>query len=566
MKKVSLVVGAMLAASLSAPVSAGQYVITTNEARDDNGTRLQQWLPQLKIKRRMADRRRWVINLPDDREYPLLETLQRLGLVKSIEPDIRVTTQVVPNDVSLSDQWGLFSDAAGINALDAWDIADGTGAVIAVADTGYVPHPDLDANRLQGYDMISSSSAARDGNGRDTNGIDEGDYTTFWTCGYSSNSSWHGSHVAGIANAVTDNGVGISGVAPGAKFVPVRVLGSCGGSLSDIADGVMWSAGLQVGNAPINENPADVINLSLGGTGSCTSFMQDAIDAATAAGSVVVVAAGNENTNASSSTPANCNNVITVASIGVDGARASYSNYGDIVDIAAPGGGNGAGILSTIDTGSKGREGAGYAEYQGTSMATPQVAGVIALMRSADPSLTPAQISDILIETVRPFPGECNGCGAGIVDAYAALGLITGADPIDPDPTDPVDPEPTAPIFESINYGGALNVSLNDARRYFWFFTREGVTQIPLVVSNLGENSSVSVTINHNNHNELSVTLTAADGSQTAMSRTSVSGATGQYTASPNSAVGSYVLTVVDRSVGNRGNLNFFRLTQDEEQ
>ena len=315
MKKVSLVAGAMLVASLSAPVSAGQYVITTNEARDDNGTRLQQWLPQLKIKRRMADRRRWVINLPDDREYPLLETLQRFGLVKSIEPDIHVTTQVVPNDSSLSEQWGLFSDAAGINALDAWDIADGTGAIIAVADTGYVPHPDLDANRLQGYDMISSSSAARDGNGRDTNGIDEGDYTTFWTCGYSSNSSWHGSHVAGIANAVTDNGIGISGVAPGAKFVPVRVLGSCGGSLSDIADGVMWSAGLQVGNAPINENPADVINLSLGGTGSCTSFMQDAIDAATAAGSVVVVAAGNENTNASSSTPANCNNVITVGNI-----------------------------------------------------------------------------------------------------------------------------------------------------------------------------------------------------------------------------------------------------------
>lgn len=563
MKTTYLLAGAVLAATLSTQASAGQYVITTNEARDDNGSRLQQWLPQLKIKRRMADRRRWVINLPDNEESRLLDSLQRLGLIKSIERDIHVTTQVVPNDTYIADQWGLFSDASGIDALNAWDIANGTGAVIAVADTGYVPHPDLDANRLQGYDMITSSSAARDGNGRDSDGIDEGDYTTFWTCGYTSNSSWHGSHVAGIANAVTDNGQGISGVAPGAKFVPVRVLGSCGGSLSDIADGVMWSAGLPVGNAPINENPADVINLSLGGAGNCTSFMQDAIDAANAAGAVVVVAAGNENTNASGSTPANCNNVITVASVGVDGARASYSNYGDIVDVAAPGGGNGAGILSTIDTGTRGREGAGYAEYQGTSMATPQVAGVIALMRSADPSLTPDEISDILIDTARPFPGDCTGCGAGIVDAYAALSLITGTEPVDPDPepTDPVEP-----IYESITYGGSLNISLNDASRYFWFFTREGVSQVPLVVTQEGSDTQVSVTINHNNHSELSVTLTAPDGSQSAMSRNSVTGTTGQYSAAPNSAAGSYILTVVDRSVGNRGNLSYFSITQEEAQ
>lgn len=566
MKRLSLLAGAILAASLSTHVNAGQYVITTADARDDNATRMQQWLPQLKIKRRMADRRRWVINLPDDSENHFLNKLQRLGLIKSIERDIHVTTQVVPNDSYLSSQWGLFGDTAGINALNAWDITNGTGAVIAVADTGYVPHPDLDANRLQGYDMISSSSAAKDGNGRDSNGIDEGDYTTFWTCGYSSNSSWHGSHVAGIANAVTDNGQGISGVAPGAKFIPVRVLGSCGGSLSDIADGVMWSAGLQVGNAPINTNPADVINLSLGGAGNCTSFMQDAIDAATAAGSVVVVAAGNENTNASSSTPANCNNVITVASVGVDGARASYSNYGDIVDVATPGGGNGAGILSTIDVGTKGRQGPGYAEYQGTSMATPQVAGVIALMRSADPSLTPAEIKSILIDTARDFPGSCNGCGAGIVDAYAALSAITGAGPIDPIDPDPVDPDPVEPIIERINYGGALNVSLNDASRYFWFFTREGVTQVPLVVLSAGTSPQVSVTINHNNHNELSVTLTAPDGSQTAMTRTSVSGSAGQYTATPKSVSGNYILTVVDRTLGNQGNLNFFSLGQDEVQ
>jgi len=539
---------------------AGQYVVTTRVAQDDAGERFQKWFPEMAVKRRMADRRRWVINLPDNNTR-LIEALKRYNLIEAIEPDIHVTASLVPNDPYFSQQWGLFSAAAGINAQDAWDITQGSGAVIAVADTGYVPHPDLNNNLLPGYDMISSSSSARDGDGRDGNAIDEGDYTTFWTCGYSSNSSWHGSHVAGIANATADDGIGITGVAPQAKHVPVRVLGTCGGSLSDIADGVLWSAGLPVAGLPTNNNPADVINMSLGGAGSCPGFMQDAINAATEAGSVVVVAAGNENTDASGSVPANCDNVITVASVGVDGSRASYSNYGNVVDIAAPGGGNGDGILSTIDSGSQGRAGAAYAKYQGTSMAAPQVAGVVALMRSANAALSPQDIETVLKSTARPFAGSCDGCGTGLVDAHAALLAVTGGEPTDP--TDPTDPEP---VIETVTYGGSTNITLNDASRYWWFFTREGVSRVSLNVGNNGDNSQANVVINHNNHNELSVTLTAPDGSQTAMSRTGVSGTAGQYAATTGGISGTYTLTIVDRSPGNRGSLNYFTVTQDEEQ
>ncbi|MEC8444381.1 MAG: S8 family serine peptidase [Pseudomonadota bacterium] len=566
MKRLPIIAGILLAAG-SLSTQAGQYVVTTHQIDDQAGAQFQRWFPTLSVKRRMADRRRWVINLPDDNTR-LIDALKRYNLIKDVEPDIHVTTQLVPNDPFFSQQWGLFSDAAGINVQAAWDMTQGAGAVIAVADTGYVPHPDLNNNLLPGYDMISSANSARDGNGRDNNAVDEGDYTTFWTCGYTSNSSWHGAHVAGIANASGDDGTGMIGVAPQAKHVPVRVLGTCGGSLSDIADGVLWAAGLPVSGLPTNPNPADVINMSLGGGGSCPGFMQDAIDAATAAGSVVVVAAGNENTNASGSVPANCNNVITVASLGVDGSRASYSNYGSVVDVAAPGGGNGDGILSTVDSGTQGRAGASYAKYQGTSMAAPQVAGVVALMRSANPALSPADIETILKDTARPFTGTCNQCGTGLVDAHAALLAATendnSDDPGEPtEPTDPTEPEPE-PIIETVTYGGGANIALNDARRYWWFLTREGVSRVSLNVGNNGANTLASIDINHANHNELSVILTAPNGAQSAMARTSLNGNTGTYQAMPGSAVGNYVVTVVDRSPGNAGTLTRFTISQDE--
>lgn len=553
MKNVSLLAGAILAVSLSTQVSAGQFVITTHDKATDLKSRMLSTLPEMEVKRRMRDQRRWVVNLPENAKQRFIQQLTESGLVLSVEPDIWVTAQYVPNDSSISSQWSLFEDAAGIRLWDALDIADGSGSVVAVVDTGYVPHPDLDANRLDGYDIINDAMTARDGDGRDSDAIDEGDYTRTWQCGYNSDSSWHGSHVAGIATGVADNGEGITGVAPGAKFVPVRVLGTCGGYLSDIADGVSWSAGLNVDGLPINANPADVINLSLGGSGSCTTYMQSAIDDAVAAGSVVVVAAGNESTDASSSTPANCNNVITVAAVGRDGSRASYSNFGSVVDIAAPGGDGSSGILSTIDSGTRTRVGATYAEYQGTSMATPHVAGLVALMRSADPDLTPAEITDILLSTAREFPSSCNGCGIGIIDATAALTAVSGGGSTDP-------------VWASVTYGGNTRVRVNDAYPFPVNPVRVGSTEVVLSVASTGRDATAEVTIIHPAQGELDVTLTAPDGSQSTMTLVGSNSVLGRYKSTPASIAGDYTLTIVDNLNGNRGTLINFSMTQEEEQ
>lgn len=396
---------------------AAQYVITTNDVMADSKVKLLKAAPSMTIIRQMTDQRRWVVDLPDRGLDVMLDKLRASDFIKAVEPDRWVTTQYVPNDPYISDQYSLMDEndePAGINLWDALDYTTGAGSIVAVLDTGYVDHPDLDANRLPGYDMISSSSTAGDGNGRDSDATDVGDYA--WYC-FSFSSSLHGSHVAGTATGVGDNGTGITGIAYEGEFVPVRVLGKCGGTLSDIADGVRWAAGLNVSGTSSNPYPADVINLSLGGSGSCDSYMQDAINDAVAAGSVVVVAAGNSNANAANYTPASCNNIITVAAVDQTGGKASYSNYGNVVEIAAPG----SSILSTIDSGRKTSSGPAYAYYSGTSMATPTVAGVVALMKAANPSLTPADVLSILQSTASPFPASCSGCGAGIVDAEAAV-------------------------------------------------------------------------------------------------------------------------------------------------
>jgi serine protease len=236
--------------------------------------------------------------------------------------------------------------------------------------------------------------------------------------------------VAGTIAAVTDNGVGVAGVAYGSKIVVVRALGKCGGYDSDISDGIVWAAGGSVPGIPANAHPARVLNLSLGGYGACGTTYQNAINSARSRGAVVVVAAGNSADDASNYSPANCAGVIAVAATDRYGALAPYSNYGTAVQMAGPGGdmsNNGAdGILSTLNTGLQGPVADSYAYYQGTSMASPHVAGVAALMLSVNPALTPSQLAVRLRSSARPFPqSSCTGCGAGIVDAYWAASMAT---------------------------------------------------------------------------------------------------------------------------------------------
>ncbi|WP_184502349.1 S8 family peptidase [Xanthomonas sp. F10] len=340
--------------------------------------------------------------------------------VEYVEVDQRMTIALTPNDPRLGDQWAFGTSNAGINVRSAWDKATGNGVVVAVIDTGITSHPDLNANILPGYDFISDADAARDGNGRDSDPSDEGDWSAAGEC-YSgspaSDSSWHGTHVAGTIAAVTNNGTGVAGTAFNAKIVPVRVLGKCGGYTSDIADAITWASGGTVSGVPANQNPAEVINMSLGGSGTCSSTYQNAINGAVGRGTTVVVAAGNSSTNVSSSVPANCNNVIAVAATTSSRAKASYSNYGSGIDISAPG----SSILSTLNDGTTTPGNASYASYSGTSMATPHVAGVVALMQSVAPTaLTPAQVESTIKNTAASF--SCSqGCGAGLLDANAAV-------------------------------------------------------------------------------------------------------------------------------------------------
>lgn len=344
--------------------------------------------------------------------------LKSLAGVVSAEVDGRVFPMTAPNDPLLGDQWAL-DNGYGVDAVASWQFSQGEGVRVAVVDTGIVPHEDLTTNVVGGYDFISDPTTANDGGGRDSDPTDTGDWATNEVCGYTSNSSWHGTHVSGIIAAVGDNGTGVSGVAPKATIVPVRALGRCGGSTSDVFTGARWAAGLSVPGIPNNPYPVKIINMSLGSSQACPSWMQSVINEIASIGVLIVVAAGNSNVDASTTAPASCNNVLTVASTTVQGARSSFSNYGAAVDIAAPG----SSVLNTINLGTTVAGESGYAYMSGTSMATPHVAGVAALVWSLQPSLSLADLRSRLVDTATAFattPG-CTTCGAGIVSASGAL-------------------------------------------------------------------------------------------------------------------------------------------------
>ncbi|TFW28244.1 S8 family peptidase [Massilia horti] len=354
------------------------------------------------------------------------ELAARDPMVECAEPDRIMTRLTTPNDPLYTSQWDYFEAAGGMRLPLAWDKSTGAGVNVAVIDTGYRPHADLAGQILPGYDFIANTAFAADGDGRDSDAKDPGDSVIAGQCGVGipaqdEPSSWHGTHVAGTIAAKTNNGVGVAGVAFGAKIVPARVLGKCGGYTSDIADAIVWASGGAVSGVPANANKARVLNLSLGSTGTCDLTTQNAINSARSRGAVVVVAAGNSNMDASTDSPANCKGVIAVAAVGRNGGKASYSNYGSVVDVAAPGGDTDAGIVSTLNAGTTTPGADSYGSYIGTSMATPHVAGVVALMLSKNPKLTPDEVEAKLKSTARRFPSPCAGCGAGIVDANAAV-------------------------------------------------------------------------------------------------------------------------------------------------
>ena len=348
------------------------------------------------------------------------------------EPNQILRATATPNDAFFNKQWHLNA----INLPQAWDLETGSSnpVTVAVVDTGLLlNHPDIQGKFLPGYDFISSSQQSNDGNGRDPNPDDPGD-----TPG--GQGSYHGSHVAGTIAAATDNGAGIAGVSWGAKILPVRVLGVDGGSTSDIIDGILWAAGVQVAGVPTNPNPAQIINLSLGGSGLCEagSTLQRTFDQVNAKKVIVVVAAGNENVEAADTIPASCSGVITVGATNKAGSRAPYSNFGPRVDVMGPGGQSTASssddeVLS-LDKQDGPGGGFGYGYKQGTSMATPHVAGVLALLKSKDPSLNFSRALSILKRTARPLTAtQCTGagtgkepidCGAGLIDAFAALNAL----------------------------------------------------------------------------------------------------------------------------------------------
>ena len=349
--------------------------------------------------------------------------------VEYVEVDKINKPTFVPNDTNYSQQWG-FNGTYGIKAQQAWDVTSGTGAVVAVLDTGITNHSDLNANVLPGYDFIIDTSVSNDGNGRDSDASDPGDWVTANQCGgthSAQNSSWHGTHVAGTIAAVTNNAKGVAGTAYGAKVVPVRVLGTCGGYDSDIADAIIWASGGTVSGVPANANPAEVINLSLGGSGACGTTTQNAINSAVSRGTTLVIAAGNDNTNVSNASPANCNNVIAVASITSTGARSSFSNYGALIDIAAPG----SSIMSTLNAGTTTPGAESYASYNGTSMATPHVAGVVALLQAAATTpKTPSEVEALIKGNVTAFPSTpSQPIGPGILNAQAVVAAANGTTP-----------------------------------------------------------------------------------------------------------------------------------------
>jgi serine protease len=398
---------------------------------------------------------RWGNSVRSSDQQSMLNRLASDPEVEFAIEDRPMRTFATPNDPSFANQWALRStpNTAGAKFDQAWDLVRGSAdVVIAVLDSGVIfETPDLKGRLLSGYDFVADIPTANDGNGRDSNPADPGNWissadtqiSAFSGCSVK-NSSWHGTFVAGQIAANTHSNSDIAGADWNVKVLPVRVLGKCGGLLSDVLDAMLWSAGLDVPGIPRNLNPADVINLSLGSSTTCSSFEQTVVDRVTAAGVLVVASAGNSGGSVDS--PANCSNVMAVGALDRDGSRASYSAIGNGISLMAPGGFTN-GLIGLGNSGLTSPESAILVTKTGTSFSAPLVAATAGLMRAVNPTLTPAQLRNQILASSSNFlsprssscvinqgAGNCNCttaiCGAGMLDAFAAVNSAKGTRPI----------------------------------------------------------------------------------------------------------------------------------------
>ena len=398
------------------------------------------------------------------------QRMESTGQFEYVSPDRVLRPAFTPSATWFSSQWNLMAKdatittipnatgplqpvsataAGGANLTTAWNTTTGSNTInVAVVDTGILSHADISgATTHPGANFITNSFRNNSG---DSIGTDPGDAITSTditnnptVCNGAtpSNSSWHGTFVTGQI-AAQHSGTHVAGIAPGVGVQMARALGRCGGSESDIIDAVTWASGGIVARMTPTSNPtpAKVINMSLGGSGTCDIAMQSAITNARNRGTVVVVATGNESASAID-TPANCTGTVAVTAHTLEGDKASYANVGTGTTLSAPGGGNGsvvnglgALILSISNSGTSSAGSDNYAGEAGTSMATPHVAGVAALLLSlpGKSALTPDQIATILQQSARPFPAgtycaaHSGVCGAGMLDAGDAVSVASG--------------------------------------------------------------------------------------------------------------------------------------------
>ena len=387
----------------------------------------------------------------------IIKMLRKHPSIAYAEPNYIYQIHATPDDEFYNLQWHY----SNINLPQAWDITTGSDSVVVgVIDTGVLlDHPDLrdrilrdGSNNVIGYDFISDDRRDNDEDpGIDPNPDDSGDSGIAGV-----RSSFHGSHVAGTIGASTDNSIGVAGVDWNAKIMPLRALGVGGGTNFDIAQAILYAAGEQTvyfPSVPVSTVKANVINLSLGPSNpNCNSLplsttLEDAIIAAQAANVIVVIAAGNDNCDVP--TPmSTIAGVISVSAVDALNQKAPYSNFGATVDVAAPGGnasvdlngdGQRDGVYSTLADDSSGSTSFGYAFYQGTSMAAPHVAGVIALMLAANNTLTPTDINELLAGShldpnAGPITqdigdtGRDDNFGYGLIDALQAVNVASNID------------------------------------------------------------------------------------------------------------------------------------------